>query len=175
MGGLPIFSCIPQFLQRYSFNWRSFTSLVRFITRFSWVGVSPWSFSACLCWYTYIYIYIESLLVFAIWLWTLPLCWNHWWFPEVFSCNFGDHLHITSSANRDDFTHFYPFDFLLSGCFSARAILLKRNGDSEQSCLVSDLNRVVWVFFPFCINIGCVFVMDYLDYAEVHFLQSYTL
>lgn len=34
-GGLPIFSCIPQFLQRYSFNCRSFISLVRFITRFS--------------------------------------------------------------------------------------------------------------------------------------------
>lgn len=38
--------------------------------------------------------------------------------------------------------------FLLSDCFSARAILLKRNGDSEQPCLVPDLNRVV-LFFHF--------------------------
>lgn len=41
MGGLPIFSCIPQFLQRCSFNCRSLISSVRFITRFSWVGVFP--------------------------------------------------------------------------------------------------------------------------------------
>lgn len=40
--------------------------------------------------------------------------------------------------------------FLLSDCFSARAILLKRNGDSEQPCLVPDLNRVV-LFFHFAI------------------------
>ena len=40
--------------------------------------------------------------------------------------------------------------FLLSDCFIARAILLKRNGDSEQPCLVPDLNRVV-LFFHFAI------------------------